>query len=321
MLNFKIQSYLFLVIFFFISYPVCSQTKNINQAINHSLHWLYQNPILPKQDGLIGLLEVTIFYYAAIILDKNKTHQKYLHQKLQENSLELNKVLIQMIQNPRYLESKYTRSTLSIAAFILKEQGILNTYLVKALNIIQTNYFYKEEPIAYYVWSNYYICRVINHCSLTPTDIFNQSLTFDILNQNKLSLFLQKLQSSNNTPYILTTLYTITHDIFAITNFSRIHTININQIQFLNLNKLLHQGIQWSVTNKQWDLLGELIICATNLKIIHPLEGQKLIKIILKKQLSNGSWGEMNLNRSHKVRHGVLTLTMALMSLQNTLSI
>ncbi len=283
-----------------------SKKDKINKTIQKALGWIYGHPANFAAGGFIEIAEEIItFYILSNHPDTPSMKQKYLRE------IEKRLDLINSMTDFKVKPQEY-RMFLVLA--LISERLGFKDYDFK--KIIEDKIL--SDPLVYppHITTNIWNTLYLERLGYNPRNTMKKLLPQSTLSKEVQEKLLFKHTNSTANPMFIDpisiTIFDITHEILAITDFGTLPPppIIIDNKDFFS--ELFNRSIIWAIDVKHIDVLAELIMCAKimNLEKVPSLESG--IDFIISNQKKDGSFGETNPNMPNILRHGILYSIIAL---------
>jgi len=283
-----------------------SKKGEASEPVHKALAWVSQHPA-NFQDGMfVEIAEEILTFYLLNRYTKD--------QSKKDNYLKEIKNRLDLIASNHELKAQPNEYTMFLAITEAAQKLGLNVPELK--KIIESQLI--PDPLLYpshmtsRIWNTVYLKRLGYTPSATLEESMPQSTLTQEVNQKLLSQYTKAKFNPMYVDPMATTIYDMTHEIFALTDFGELPPPAIiaeNQVYF---SELFDQAIDWAITATHEDVLAELIMCVKILDLKNVSSMQRGINYIISRQEKDGSFGLTNPGRSNMYRHGILVTIMAL---------
>lgn len=280
--------------------------EDIENTIERALSWVYKNPAHFSESAFFEISEEIITFY---ILSRNSEDLSQRENYIREIKKRLK--VIESKEDYKIHLSEYT--IFPSTAFIVEKLGLETLYFRKIIEdqILSDPQLYSLQ-MAKNIWNTVYLERLGYNPPKTLKDLLPHSTLYKELHQQQLYQNVKTQFDTNYIEPVIVTIYNITHEIFALTDFGELPppaVITDNQSFF---SKLFDETIKWAITTKNIDVLAEIIMCAKFLDLKDIPSFKRGIAFIFAQQEEDGSFGIINLEKPNVYRRGVLVSIMAL---------
>ncbi|MEW5802006.1 MAG: hypothetical protein AB1847_07865 [bacterium] len=283
-----------------------SQKGKAKEPVQKALSWVLKHPASFNDGALIEISEEILAFHILYRYTQDGSEK--------DNYLKEIKKRLDLIASNHNLKVQPTEYTMVLAITEIAEKLGLQTPELKKIiegQIISDPLLYPSH-ITSCIWNTVYLKRL----GYNPPKTLEELMTKSTLSQEvSQGLVLQYTSAQFNPMYVdpvATTVYDLTHEIFALTDFGELPPPTVIAENLAFFNELFDQGIEWAITATHEDVLAEMIMCVKllNLRDISSLE--QGIDYIISRQEKDGSFGVTNPGRSNVYRHGILVSIMAL---------
>jgi hypothetical protein len=294
--------------------PSNSRTQAVDDAIARAMEWLGAHPASIADDELMEVVEEIMFYYALnTIAEGDSMHEAYRGEIARRHEA----IVSFDDDNPErqvHLQQDWASLTYPPLAYIVARMGLdTDSYRVIIDDLVSHQRHLHQPMNAMQLWIAVYLERL----GYTPVPsasflLNNSSLQQDPQTHSLLDYFNDEPASSENPQATIQLVYSITHEIIALTDFGAARLPPVMAAQLDHYALLIDKAIAWAMRQSAIDVLAELIFCAHLLDLGKLPSVPAALDLIIKSQQADGSFGITNPNRPNGRRHGVLTCLLAL---------
>lgn len=283
-----------------------SEKGGASEPVRKALAWVSQHPANFHDGMFVEIAEEIVTFYILNRYTKDQSEKDHYLKEI-KNRLDL-------IASNREIRAQSNEYTMFLAITeVAQKLGLKVPELKKIIEsqLIPNPLLYPSHMTSR-IWNTVYLKRLGYTPSATLEESMPQSTLAQEVNQK---LLLQYTKAKFNQMYVdpmATTIYDMTHEIFALTDFGELPPPSIiagNQAYF---STLFDQAIDWAITATHEDVLAELIMCVKILDLKNVSSMQRGINYVISRQEKDGSFGLTNPGRANMYRHGILVSIMAL---------
>lgn len=291
-----------------------SRTKAAGAAIDKATAWLDAHPASVADDELMEVVEEIMFYYALNATGKYND----MHETCRREISSRHRAIVSFNDENRdrqlHLQGDWAALTYPPLAYITASMGLdTGSYRVIIDELIANRRHLDKSRNAMQLWIAEYLER-LGYRPVPSTDYLlnNSSLQQDPETHALLDYFRDAGASGKNPQATIQTIYNITHEIIALTDFGALHPPPVMLAQKEHYARLIDAAIGWAMRESAIDVLAELVFCAYLLDLGNLPSLPDALDLIIDTQQADGSFGITNPDRPNGKRHGVLTCLLAL---------
>jgi len=280
--------------------------EEANEPVRKALGWVSAHPANFHDGMFIEISEEILAFYVLNRYTKDQSEK--------DNYLKEIKKRFDLIASNRELKAQSNEYTMVLAITEVAQKLGLDVPELK--KIIETQLI--PDPLLFpshitsRIWDTVYLKRL----GYTPAATLEESMPLSTLSQEvNQKLLFQYTKAQFNPMYVdpmATTIYDMTHEIFALTDFGELPPPSIITENDAYFSQLFNQTIDWAITATHEDVLAELIMCVKILNLKNVPSVQRGLNYLVSRQEKDGSFGETNPGRANIYRHGILVSIMAL---------
>ena len=292
---------------------VVSGTNDISTAISRGLHWIETHPATLQDGGLIDLVDEGVGFYVFQHLARQPDGRQHFATALQHHMATLDALpeFAQWVRQPR--KRLLDHYHLVLAAWLMQSAGQPSTLQADIVHQAQYALVTTSSPFPTIPLT---ITAFLEHLGESPAipvgNLLSASLIERIAGGNPPVLYIGSPASAQQRRISRLQIYALIHEIIALTDFG-----HLAPPPWLAERRDAVVGFLWKAMDRAMaegniDLLGEIIGSLYFLEVPADATIHTLLRELVKRQLPDGSWGSLPLDRQNKQRHAVLTATAAL---------
>jgi hypothetical protein len=290
-----------------------SGTTDITTAISRGLRWIETHPASLQDGGLIDLVDEGVAFYVFQHLARQPDARRHYVTALQHHMASLDALpeFSQWVRQPR--KRLLDHYHLVLAAWLMQRAGQPSALQADIVHQAQHALVTTSSPFPTIPLT---IAVFLDHLGEPPAipmeNLLDASLIERIVGGNPPVLYTGSPGSAQQRRISRLQLYALIHEIIALTDFGQLAPppwlVERRDAVVGFLGKAMH----WAMAEGNIDLLAEIIGSLSFLEVPPNATIHRLLRELVKHQLSDGSWGNLPLDRQNKQRHAVLTATAAL---------
>lgn len=297
--------------------PVDIQLQTVNQVIDKAMRWLDSHPASVRENELMEVVEEIMFFYALHQTAGYEADHLHFLQEVTGRHRAIEAFLADNGNRQHHLQGDWAVLTYPPLAYIISRLGLeTDAYRQIIDELVSRQQHLTPSRHAKRLWVAIYLERL----GYVPDSSVHYLLGESPLQQDPqtgilLDYFSTDTIAGRDPQATVQTIYNITHEIMALTDFGALSPPPIMSLQRAHYARLVDAAIVWATRESALDVLAELIFCAHLLDLGQLPALPAALALIISNQQGDGSFGITNPDRPNGVRHGVLTALLALKTL------
>lgn len=300
-----------IILFFCSCFLACnrnlSREDKINNTIKKALAWVYLSPANFVDGGFIEISEEIITFYILSNHTDSPDNKRAYSKQIEER--------IKLIKSVKDYYPKPPEYTMFLAVASIAEKLGINVYDFRKIikeKIVSDPQTYPPMHITTNIWNTVFLERMGYSPPRALSGLLQQSTLSHEAKRQLLYRATYGPVDDMMIDQIAITIYNITHEIFALTDFGLLPPppVIVDNKEFFS--DLFNSSINWAINVKHIDVLAELIMCVEILHLDNVPTLHAGIDCIVNSQTKKGTFGVTNPSRPNTFRHGILMSIMAL---------
>lgn len=290
-----------------------SGTNDISTAISRGLHWIETHPATLQDGGLIDIVDEGVGFYVFQHLARQPDGRQHFVTALQRHMATLDALpeFSQWVRQPR--KRLLDHYHLVLAAWLMQRAGQPSALQADIVHQAQYALVTMSSPFPTIPLT---IAAFLDHLGEPPAipmeNLLDASLIERIAGGNPPVLYSDSLASAQQRRISRLQIYALIHEIIALTDFGHLAPPPWLAERRDAVVGFLGKAMDRAMAEGHIDLLAEIAGSLYFLQVPPDATLQMRLRELVKRQLPDGSWGNLPLDRQNKQRHAVLTATAAL---------
>ncbi len=290
-----------------------SATTDITTAISRGLRWIETHPASLQDGGLIDLVDEGVGFYVFQHLSRQPDGRRHFATALQRHMASLDALpeFTQWVRQPR--KRLLDHYHLVLAAWLMHRAGQPSALQADIVHQAQQALLTTSSPFPTVPLT---IAAFLVHLGESPAipmkDLLAASLSERIAGGNPPALYSGSQATAQQQRISRLQIYALIHEVIALTDFGHLAPPPWLAERREAVVGFLREAMDHATADSNIDLLAEIVGSLYFLQVAPDATLHMRLRELAERQLPDGSWGNLPLDRQNKQRHAVLTATAAL---------